>query len=102
SASESTNGACCGGTATCADVAPAASGPVTGRSFQVSGLDCAEEVSILNKVVGPAVGGQEHLAFDMINGRMTVLDSAASVTDDKIIKLVAGTGMSARPWDADN
>ncbi|MBC7140216.1 MAG: cation-translocating P-type ATPase [Defluviimonas sp.] len=102
SASESTNGACCGGTATCADVAPAASGPVTGRSFQVSGLDCAEEVSILNKVVGPAVGGQEHLAFDVINGRMTVLDSAASVTDDRIIKLVAGTGMSARLWDADN
>lgn len=88
--------ACCGG-----DVAV---GPVdaSGRSFQVSGLDCAEEVSILNKVVGPAVGGQEHLAFDVINGRMTVLDSAASVTDDRIIKLVAGTGMSARPWDADN
>lgn len=88
--------ACCGG-----DVPV---GPVgaSGRSFQVSGLDCAEEVSILNKVVGPAVGGTEHLAFDVINGRMTVLDSAASVTDDRIIKLVAGTGMSARPWDADN
>lgn len=101
-ASESTNGACCGGTATCADVVPAASGPVTGRSFQVSGLDCAEEVSILNKVVGPAVGGQEHLAFDVINGRMTVLDTAKSIPDDRIIRLVAGTGMSARPWDAGN
>jgi Cd2+/Zn2+-exporting ATPase len=73
-----------------------------GRSFLVSGLDCAEEVSILNKVVGPAVGGAEHLAFDVINGRMTVLDSAESVTDDRVIKLVAGTGMSAKPWDADN
>lgn len=102
SASERTNGACCGGTATCADVASAASGAVTGRSFQVSGLDCAEEVSILNKVVGPAVGGQEHLAFDVINGRMTVLDTAKSIPDDRIIRLVAGTGMSARPWDADN
>ncbi|MDD3444390.1 MAG: cation-translocating P-type ATPase [Zavarzinia sp.] len=59
-------------------------------------------MSILNKVVGPAVGGAEHLAFDVINGRMTVLDGAASVTDDRIIKLVAGTGMSARPWDVDN
>ena len=102
SASESKEGACCGGTATCADVAPAASGLVNGRSFQVSGLDCAEEVSILNKVVGPAVGGPEHLAFDVINGRMTVLDTATSIPDDRIIKLVAGTGMSARPWDADN
>ncbi|SDG56889.1 MULTISPECIES: heavy metal translocating P-type ATPase [Thalassobaculum] len=89
-------GACCG-----ADVVV---GPVdaSGRSFQVSGLDCAEEVSILNKVIGPMVGGAEHLAFDVINGRMTVLDSAQSVPDDTIIKLVAGTGMSARPWDATN
>lgn len=89
-------GACCG--------AGSVVGPVdaSGRSFQVSGLDCAEEVSILNKVIGPMVGGAEHLAFDVINGRMTVLDSAQSVPDDTIIKLVAGTGMSARPWDATN
>ncbi|CAM4045445.1 heavy metal translocating P-type ATPase [Palleronia rufa] len=92
--------ACCGGTSACGVVAP--SGPVEGRSFQVSGLDCAEEVSILNKVVGPAVGGSEHLAFDVINGRMTVLDSAATVSDEKIVDLVADTGMTARPWDADN
>ena len=37
------------------------------RSFQVAGLDCAEEVAILNKVVGPKIGGAEHLAFDVIN-----------------------------------
>src|SRR6056297_4084146 len=48
---------CCSGTTACADIKPSASGPANGRSFQVSGLDCAEEVSILNKVVGPAVGG---------------------------------------------
>lgn len=93
---------CCSGTTACADIKPSASGPANGRSFQVSGLDCAEEVSILNKVVGPAVGGQEHLAFDVINGRMTVLDTARSIPDDRIIRLVAGTGMSARPWDAGN
>lgn len=73
-----------------------------GRSFQVSGLDCAEEVAILNRVVGPVVGGAEHLAFDVINGRMTVLDTAGEVTNDRIIKAVGGTGMSARPWNADN
>ncbi|MGS4947643.1 heavy metal translocating P-type ATPase [Meridianimarinicoccus sp. RP-17] len=102
STSESKDSACWGRTTTCADVAPAASSSVNGRSFQVNGLDCAEEVSILNKVVGPAVGGQEHLAFDVINGRMTVLDSAESLADDRIVELVAGTGMSARPWDAGN
>ena len=73
-----------------------------GRSFQVNGLDCAEEVAILTKVVGPEVGGGQHLAFDVINGRMTVLDTAGKVSDDRIVKAVAGTGMSARPWNADN
>ncbi|WP_339849024.1 cation-translocating P-type ATPase [uncultured Nisaea sp.] len=68
----------------------------------VTGLDCAEEVSILKKVVGPEVGGPEHLAFDVINGRMTVLDTAGDASDDRILEAVAGTGMSARPWDADN
>ncbi|WP_199190549.1 MULTISPECIES: cation-translocating P-type ATPase [unclassified Nitratireductor] len=87
--------ACCG-----ADVP---TGPVgtAGRSFQVNGLDCAEEVAILNRVVGPVVGGAEHLAFDVINGRMTVLETANPASDDKIIKAVVGTGMGARPWNAD-
>lgn len=92
--------ACCGQSAdTPAEVTPP---PASGRSFQVSGLDCAEEVSILNKVVGPRVGGSEHLAFDVINGRMTILDSATSVSDEEIASLVASTGMSARAWDAEN
>lgn len=76
--------------------------PEHGRSFQVSGLDCAEEVSILSKVVGPKLGGAEHLAFDVINGRMTVLDTAEQISDSQITELVASTGMRARPWDADN
>ncbi|WP_127561429.1 heavy metal translocating P-type ATPase [Nioella ostreopsis] len=97
-----TESSCCGGEASCGDIAPAAPGSVEGRSFQVSGLDCAEEVSILTKVVGPQVGGSDHLAFDVINGRMTVLRSAKSTTDDQVIKLVASTGMSARPWDANS
>ncbi|MCV3273204.1 cation-translocating P-type ATPase [Roseobacter sp. WL0113] len=68
----------------------------------MSGLDCAEEVSILSKVVGPKLGGAEHLAFDVINGRMTVLESADQISDSQILDLVASTGMTARAWDADN
>jgi Cd2+/Zn2+-exporting ATPase len=68
----------------------------------VSGLDCAEEVAILNKVIGPQIGGAEHLAFDVINGRMTILDSAKSVSDDEVAELVASTGMTAKPWNAEN
>lgn len=90
--------ACCGSTA-CGDIAPP-SQPLSGRSFQVNGLDCAEEVAILNRVVGPELGGEAHLAFDVINGRMTVLDTAKHVSDNKIIELVAKTGMSAQVWDA--
>ncbi|NNL36487.1 MAG: cation-translocating P-type ATPase, partial [Silicimonas sp.] len=75
---------------------------IEGRSFHVSGLDCAEEVSILNRVVGPEVGGREYLAFDVINARMTVLDGGTNPSSDKIIDIVATTGMTAKPWDAED
>ncbi|WP_166416706.1 heavy metal translocating P-type ATPase [Cochlodiniinecator piscidefendens] len=88
------SGECCGG-----DILP--SGPIgEGRSFQVSGLDCAEEVSILNRVVGPLVGGAEHLAFDVINAKMVVLNTAVNATDRDIIQVVAATGMKATIWDS--
>jgi len=92
--------ACCGQTAE--DIAQVAPPPTAGRSFRVNGLDCAEEVAILSKVVGPEVGGGEHMAFDVINGRMTILESARPLSDDKIIKIVGSTGMSAKLWDAES
>jgi Cd2+/Zn2+-exporting ATPase len=92
----------CTAEAACGDVAPTPTGSISGRSYLVSGLDCAEEVAILNRVVGPMVGGAEHLAFDIINGRMTILESAETVSDDEVAQLVASTGMSAKPWDAEN
>ncbi|MEP2576420.1 MAG: cation-translocating P-type ATPase, partial [Roseibium sp.] len=99
---QTSGGSYCGSARTCGDTVPATPAPADGRSFQVSGLDCAEEVAILNKVVGPKIGGAEHLAFDVINGRMTILDSAKSVSDGEIAELVASTGMTAKPWDAEN
>ncbi|WP_281969175.1 heavy metal translocating P-type ATPase [Roseovarius nanhaiticus] len=93
---------CCGGCGTDGNVATSAPASAGGRSFQVSGLDCAEEVAILNKVIGPEIGGAEHLAFDVINGRMIILDTARKVSDDKISALVASTGMTAKPWDSEN
>ncbi|WP_299566611.1 cation-translocating P-type ATPase [uncultured Sulfitobacter sp.] len=91
---------CCGQTAE--TVAEVSTTPESaGRSFRVNGLDCAEEVAILNRVVGPVVGGSDNLAFDVLNGRMTILKSAGSVSDDHIIKVVGSTGMSAKIWDAE-
>ena len=86
----------------CGAIAPAGPIPDGGRSFQVSGLDCAEEVVILNRVIGPKVGGEEHLAFDVINSRMTLLESAAKLSDEDVMLLVACTGMNAKPWDDGN
>ncbi|ASJ76706.1 heavy metal translocating P-type ATPase [Granulosicoccus antarcticus] len=67
----------------------------TSRRFAVSGLDCIEEVRILRRAVGPLVGGDEGLAFDAINGRMSVLVSSSEASDKDIISAVAATGMSA-------
>lgn len=94
-------GSCCGPAVdTISTVAPETIS--AGRSFRVNGLDCAEEVGILNRVVGPGVGGADHLAFDVLNARMTVLPTANAMSDEQIIKLIGTTGMSAKVWDADS
>lgn len=77
---------------------PAALPAGRGVSFRVTGLDCVEEVTILKAEIGPMVGGAEHLAFDVLNGRMIVL--AEGVDNAAIIAAVARTGMTATPWDA--
>lgn len=69
--------------------------------FQVQGLDCAEEVAVLKREIGPIVGGETHLAFDIVNGRMSVLKSADAVNVEDIRKAVARTGMKAEEWRAD-
>ncbi len=69
-----------------------------GTTFKIEGLDCVEEVSILKSEIGPLVGGADKLVFDVINGRMTVVPEANSVSEKAIIKAVGLTGMKATPW----
>mgnify|MGYP000362347453 CR=1 FL=1 len=97
SAPASAGSNCCG-SGTSVPVVTAAQASA-GRSYRVNGLDCAEEVAILNRAVGPRAGGAEHLAFDVLNGRMTLLASAAQISDKEVLALVAKTGMSAKLWD---
>ena len=66
--------------------------------LRVRGLDCAEEVAILKRAIGPVVGGEEHLAFDVLRGKMTVLPTAPEASLEEVRQAVAGTGMSAEPW----
>ena len=99
-----TDSGCCGGSRP--DAAgdhdrTEASNTTVGRNFRVNGLDCAEEVSILLKEIGPLVGGEAFLAFDVLNARMTVLEGAVEVSDDQILSAIAKTGMSGKVWDDD-
>ena len=70
-------------------------------SFRIDGLDCAEEVAVLKRALGPLVGGEEHLSFEILNGKMTILGSAAELSHDEIVRAVARTGMTARAWRDD-
>lgn len=67
-------------------------------TFKVQGLDCADEVAVLRREVGPLVGGEDNLAFDVLNGRMTVLNKALAVSAEEIRQAVRRTGMTALEW----
>lgn len=67
--------------------------------FRIHGMDCAEEVAILKRQLGPLVGGEEKLSFDILNGKMSV-DSALS--ESAIVDAVARTGMRAESWGTES
>jgi len=69
-----------------------------GLELKVHGLDCAEEVAVLRREIGPVVGSEEHLAFDVLRGKMTVLPTAREGSLDEIRRAVSRTGMRAEPW----
>ena len=61
-------------------------------------MDCAEEVAVLQRELGPLVGGESYLSFDILNGKMTVLLPDEAGIEDTIRLTVARTGMEAIPW----
>jgi Cd2+/Zn2+-exporting ATPase len=66
--------------------------------FKVRGLDCAEEVAVLKREVGPVVGGEDRLSFDLLNGKMTVALRSVTVTPDAVVRAIARAGMQAELW----
>lgn len=64
--------------------------------FKIRGMDCAEEVDILRREVGPVVGGESHLTFDILRGKMSVNGSPAAAAE--IIRAVNNAGMQAELW----
>jgi Cd2+/Zn2+-exporting ATPase len=66
-------------------------------SFKVHGMDCADEITTLKRGVGPIVGGEENLSFNLLEGKMTVTVRGAVGTRE-VEDAVARTGMRAVPW----
>lgn len=67
--------------------------------FKIRGMDCAEEVAMLKTTLGPMVGGETNLAFDMLNGTMTVQLDDDTSCKETIQHAVASTGLVAMPVD---
>jgi Cd2+/Zn2+-exporting ATPase len=65
--------------------------------FKIHGMDCAEEVAVLRAVLAPMAGVGE-LAFDVLNGKLTIDFADATVTPAALAAGIAKTGMRAEPW----
>ena len=98
STSKQSEKSCCCAEETANADQPTATEPENGKTFTIEGLDCAEEVAILKNDIGPLVGGNDKLGFDVLNGRMTIFPDAEQIADKIIIKAVAATGMRATRW----
>ncbi|MDP8205461.1 MAG: heavy-metal-associated domain-containing protein [Candidatus Electryonea clarkiae] len=68
-------------------------------SFKIKGMDCAEEVAVLKRTLGPVTGGEQNLNFDVLQGKMTIIQSDNPLEILKIQAAVSKTGMRAIPWD---
>ncbi len=69
------------------------------KVFRIRGMCCAQEIGLLKQRVGPLVGGELNLSFDLLASRMTVTVTDDAVRDSDIQKAVAAAGMEAAPWD---
>lgn len=63
--------------------------------FKITGMDCAEEVTLLKREVGPLVGGQEHLSFNIFGGTMSVATLPDGVQPQSVIEAVGRAGLVA-------
>lgn len=72
--------------------------PFEQQQYKIHGMDCAEEVSVLKKELGPLVGGEEQLAFDLLNAKLTISVGSVAVAPETVLVAVARTGMKAELW----
>lgn len=72
-----------------------------GSAYKIHGMDCAEEIAILKREIGPLVGGEDRLGFDLLKAKMTVASAPGGVGPEAIVAAVRRTGMGAEPWEDD-
>ena len=65
--------------------------------FRIHGMDCADEIAALKREVGPLVG-EDKLAFDLLNGRMSIDVTPDAALEASVEKAVARAGLRAEPW----
>lgn len=85
-----------------AEVEEALSPPIPTRLpgqvvFRIHGMDCADEIAALKREVGPLVG-EDKLAFDLLNGRMSIDVTPDAALEARVEKAVARAGLRAEPW----
>ena len=59
--------------------------------FRIHGMDCADEVAILKREMGPLVGDSSRLSFDILRGKMNVDQGEPAVTEAALVQAVART-----------
>ena len=64
--------------------------------LKVHGLDCSEEVAILEKVLSKRVEG---LDFDVLKAKMRIRYNPEKIGVSEMIELIASTGMKAVLWE---
>ena len=67
------------------------------ETYKIDGMDCAEEVAALKAELA-RLPGISDMAFDVLNGKMTVVFSETKVTSDQLVTAVERTGMRAERW----
>ena len=67
--------------------------------FKIRGMDCAEEVTALKRQVGPVVGGEDRLDFNLLAGKMTVQADSPEITVPSIQQAVRSAGLDAVVWE---
>lgn len=66
--------------------------------LKIHGMDCADEVALLRREVGPLAGGDQNLDFDILNGRMTVRARGEGASVEAILQAIGRAGMRGEVW----